>query len=224
MKKSIIVGIFSLFATQFVFAESDAGKFKVFNDEELAGKYAIILVQDDSIMAKPERLLYRMARSDDGGIIKIAYHVVWPFEQDNRKGFWSWWTRITYTGGLKMQKIMYGPGDVEAIEMTINAETGKIDRVFYETADYDRKGNVIHVEVEKEGDEIPPDPRLVLRVVSWNHMFDLVTGSDIKECEPRYELDPEYFTEELWDYYSMTKEKETPLKKNRAHFKWEVEE
>ncbi len=225
MKRLIHVAFLILIFPVFLIAGSQEKGLANFRDDDLAQRYALVIVQDDSIPAKPERLLYRMARGkheNDGEILKIAYHVVWPFEKDSRKGFYSWWTRVTYTGGLKLQKIIYGPGDVEGIELTVDAESGKIIKVVYETADWDEKGRVIHVPMEETGAEIPSDHQLVFRVVSWNHMFDLISESEVKE-EPRYELVPEYFSEELWHYYSMTKKKQTPLKRDRAHFEWEVE-
>jgi hypothetical protein len=222
MKKIILVIPLMFFFAFSVFAESGGSEFDLFRDEELARKYSIIIVQHDSIPAKPEKLLFRMAGSEDEKTIKIAYHVVWPFEKDIRKGFWPWWTRVTYTGGLKLQKMIYGPGDVEAIELTLDAETGKVIGVKYETADWDKKGRVIHVPVVKSGGEIPSDEHLAFRIVSWNHMFELIAESEIKKDEPRYKFYPEYFSEELWSYYRMTKKKQTPLKRDRAHFEWEV--
>jgi hypothetical protein len=225
MKRLIHIIFLILVFPFLLIAGSKGAGLESFRDDALAQRYAPVIVQDDSIPARPERLLYRMARGEnenDGKIIKIAYHVVWPFEKDNRKGFYSWWTRVTYTGGLNFQGIIYGPGDVEGIELTVDAETGKIIKVLYETADWDEKGRVIHVHVERAGEEIPSDPHLVFQVISWNHMFDLISESELKE-EPKYELASEYFSEKDWRYYRMTKKRQTPLKRDRAHFEWEVE-
>lgn len=223
MKKFILAcfSVLSLFA--YSIEPSAEEEFKMFRDDALAALYAPLIVQPDSIPAEPEMILYRMARSNDGGKIVMAFHVVWPFEKDNRKGFYPWWTRVTYTGGLKLQKVIYGPGDVEAVEIVLDRKSNKIINVRYETADWDQKGGVIHVHVEKNGCELPSQSnRLVFRVVSWNHMFDLIEESDIKSGEKLFDLPVGYFSHEDWNYYGMTKKKQTWLKRDRAHFEWET--
>jgi len=71
---------------------------------------------------------------------------------------------------------------------------------------------------------------LVLRVLSWNHMFELLVGEAFpgeleglrKQSEAQLDggplaLEPEYFRPELWEHYRMFKARETRLSKNRAH-------
>tara|TARA_Y100001937_G_scaffold23899_1_gene34294 strand:- start:354248 stop:355156 length:909 start_codon:yes stop_codon:yes gene_type:complete len=76
---------------------------------------------------KPEKLLYRMSQSPDN-LIHIAYFLVWPFERNDTSGFFPWLNRSVYTGGLSLQGLLFGPGDVEVISLIIepasNAKNG----------------------------------------------------------------------------------------------------
>ena len=183
-------------------------------------RYRPVIVQEDDIPAKPEAMLFRVATDEECATLKLAYHVVWPYEEDPRTGFWPAVTRATYTGGLKLQKLIYGPGDTEVIEIHVDIETGDIKRVRYETAEYDKKGNVVHVEVIKEGAEAPEGPTLAFKVISWNHLFDMMDEVP-DDGDGVYRFAPGPFTDELWDRYKMTKKHESPLRRDRDHPDWE---
>jgi len=189
----------------------------------LAQKYAPVFIQGEEIPAEPERLLYRAATGEDCRELFLAYHVVWPFENDPRKGFWPAVTRATYTGGLRLQRVIYGPGDVEVVGLVIDLGSGKVKKVTYETADYDKKKDVIHVPVELTGDEVPQYNPLAFEVVSWNHLFVLADRPAEEDDEKVYRLEPEPFTQELWKHYRMTKKRRHALSRDRAHYGWETE-
>ena len=188
---------------------------------EAVMRFAPVIVQRPEIPAAPEAMLYRAATSGDGRLLLIAYHVVWPYEQDPRPGFWPAVTRAVYTGGLRLQSVIYGPGDVEVIELEVDLETMKLLRVSYETADYDARGGVIHVQVVKEGDKLPDQLPLYFEVVSWNHLFELRERPPAPD-QPVHRLEPRPFTEELWVYYRMSKSVRTPLSRDRDQRAWET--
>ncbi len=186
--------------------------------DEMAAKYAPVVLPSEQYEA-PVRLLYR-ASKDDKGNIHLAYHYIWKNEVNKNDGLMPFLSRNLYTGGLSLQKVMFGKGDVEVVGMVI-APGGRVVKVDYETAqNYDPGAfSVTHKDVTVDGPVTTP---VCFRVISWNHMFDYVTSND-GSCNDGIRLDPEYFTKELWDEYSMFKREETMLKKNRAHFKWERE-
>ncbi len=187
---------------------------------ETARRHAPVFVQSEEIPATLERVLYRTATTDDGRSLLAAYHPVWDFEQDPRPGMGPALTRAFYTGGLKLQRVIYGKGDVEVVEMEIDLETDRVVRLYYETADYDQAGNVIHVDVNLADEKIPDVERLRFEVVSWNHMLDLMGPGEDRDGRV-YDLDPEPFTEKLWKEYRMTKKVRTPLSMDRRHPEWE---
>ncbi len=189
--------------------------------EKMVLDYAPLILQAEDIPAEPQSLLYRATTSDDCKTLYLAYHIVWPFEQDPRPGFWPALTRLTYTGGLKFQQVIYGPGDVEVLFFTVDLDSMKIRELYYETADYDKKGNVIHVDVNLDESEIPHYSPLAFQAISWNHMFDLLEGPP-DGTVAEFKLTPEPFTDELWAYYRITKKRQTPLSKDRAHLEWET--
>ena len=190
---------------------------------EAVMRFAPVIVQGPEIPAEPEAMLYRAATSTDGRLLFIAYHVVWPYEQDPRPGFWPALTRAFYTGGLRLQSVIYGPGDVEVIELQVDLETMELVRVTYETADYDARGGVIHVPVVSEGDELPEQLPLYFEVISWNHLFELKDRPPPSE-DRVYRFEPRPFTDELWAYYRMSKSVKTPLSRDRDQRAWETGE
>ena len=187
-------------------------------DDSLAAKYAP-LIEADSGYGAPHTLYYR-ASADNEGNTHITYHYVWEKEENSSSGIGPFFSRNIYTGGLKLQKVLFGKGDVELVSLVIGP-SGKIKRIEYETAEnYDpKKFSVTHLHVVR--DEYHKEP-VLFRVISWNHLFDYVkdnaAGSDnvIK-------LTPQYFREELWQEYEMVKEKETFFSRSRAHKEYEKE-
>jgi hypothetical protein len=64
---------------------------------------------------------------------------------------------------------------------------------------------------------------LVFDVISWNHLFALAPDNDITATANLISLEPAYFTEELWQNYTMVKKQEKILSRNRAHQDYERE-
>jgi len=167
-------------------------------------------------------VLYRASR-DENGNTHIAYHPVWEHETNPAPGLMPLLSRMLYTGGLRIQRTMFGKGDVEVVGFVIDPK-GTIVKIDYETAkDYDpKKFGVTHSDVSVKGKFFPP---VAFRVVSWNHLFDLLKpgsggpGPDEADVKPA----PSYFTRQLWEEYGMFKRRETRLKKNRAHYLYERE-
>jgi len=188
-------------------------------------------------------ILYRAAR-DGAGKLYIAYHPIWKMETNNSSGLGPFLSRTIYTGGLSLQRAMFGKGDVESIGVTI--DQGEIAGLEYETAkDYDPSAfSVQHLPVKEEG---RVDLPLRFRIVSWNHLFSRL-GTDAsaaalagiagagagRESGKSEVFAPEgievpgarsvpfgYFTEKLWSEYAMWKNPETILRKDRSHFIWE---
>ncbi len=186
--------------------------------DSVAQRYVPIVIPGEKF-DKPVRLLYRASR-DTHGDIHLAYHFIWEKEENNAEGFMPFLSRNLYTGGLSLQRVMFGKGDVEVVGMVISPK-GMIKRLEYETAaDYDpRDFSVKHKDVTVDG---PVSKPVCFEIISWNHMFDYRKDSTEK-CNNGVRLQAEYFTKELWEEYTMFKREETMLKKNRAHFKWERE-
>ncbi len=215
--KWLVVGL-ALLLSGYVWKDG-VGEVKMVKDQKLAEKYCPIIVQAKNIKPEPEAIYYRMAEED--GTLLIAYHIAWAYEKDDQKGPIHAWTRATYTGGLHLQKIIYGPGDIEAIEFKIDKKTGKILRIRFETARFSEKGKVIHIPVVLCGKECPSKPPIYLEVISWNHLFKIITPEQAKG-KKIYQLKPKYFDEKLWQYYRITKKHQGPLSRDRAHFQWET--
>jgi len=151
--------------------------------------------------------------AQDDTRILIAYHPVWLYEKDERKkGMDAIFNKLFYTGGLKLQKKIFGPGDVETIEIVVDKQSGKIIRIRYESASHQKQ--------EKTGEELEKISKPYFEVTTWNHMFDLISPEQA-QGKKIYELKPEYFSKELWDYYRMTKKKQSLLSQDRAHMEWE---
>lgn len=195
---------------------SDHNGYIPIKNDSLAAQYAPVIISGDEY-GNPVRLLYRASR-DTAGNLHIAYHYVWQKEENNAKGLMPFLSRNLYTGGLGLQRIMFGKGDVEAAAVTISPR-GDVIRLRFETAkDYDpKKFSVTHQAVEVDG---PVKLPIYLKIISWNHLFEYSAHLPDGSTDPT-RLSPEYFTPKLWEEYGMIKEKKTFLKKDRAHFPWE---
>ncbi len=180
-------------------------------DDALAARYAPAVAQGPGINPEPSHIYYRMAEDDTR--ILIAYHITWPYEKDERsKGMEAAWNKMFYTGGLKLQQIIFGPEDNEVVEIAVSKQTGKILRIRYESAG--------HQGEERSGVEVEKIDRPCLEVTTWNHMFEL-TSYAAAQGKQVYYLQPEFFTDQLWDYYKMTKKRQSLLSQDRAHLSWE---
>ncbi len=150
--------------------ETPPARFTPIRDDALAARYQPIF--DCPTQFGPILALYYRAAKDEAGIIHIAYHPLWAKEENRAPGFGAFLSRYLYTGGLSLQHLMFGPGDIEVIGLAINSATGAIVQIDYETAaNYDAsKFSVTHEAVSQKGDFALP---LRFAVVSWNHLFSL---------------------------------------------------
>ena len=190
--------------------EPTVSGFTSVRDDALAARHAPVLFV--GAFEQPIRLLYRMAR-DSAGRTHIAYHFVWEYERNNAPGWGPFLSRWVYTGGLGLQRIMFGRGDVETLALVI----GPSDRVLefaYETAEQynPREFGVRHRTVRIRAPQPTP---AALRVMSWNHLFEEAGSGSGNGA--RVALHPEYFTAALWEEYSMFKATETFFSRSRAH-------
>jgi hypothetical protein len=197
---------------------NDTGEFTPVIDSSLSKKYAPVFISNKD-NGLPYKLYYRAA-TDKNGNTYIAYHPVWNNELNKSSGFMPFLNRTLYTGGLKLQKLMFGKEDIESVMYKIDS-TGKIVEIDYETAaGYDPKGfSVSHKNVKVTE---PLDTPGYFKVISWNHLFEYQKSfEDKNDGYQAVTLAPEYFTQKDWEAYEIFKEKETILKKNRAHFIFE---
>jgi hypothetical protein len=198
----------------------ETGNLKKMQDDALAAKYCPVFVQGDKIKPDLEAVYYRMA--EDETRILIAYHPTWSYEKNETpKGFEGVWDKLFYTGGLKLQGVIYGPGDNEVVEIVVDKKSGKIVRLRFEGADLSNGQEKKHLAREYKDDPALTDPPVYLEVITWNHMFEL-SGKDKTDGKKVFLLKPEYFTDQLWAHYKMTKKHQTPLGMDRAHYKWET--
>lgn len=223
--------------------EAPPGGYAALRDDALALRYCPVFETSPSF--GPIVAIYYRAARDAIGNLHIAYHPVWKTETNNGSGWGPFLSRTVYTGGLSLQRAMFGKGDVESIGVMIDQE-GEVAGLEYETAkDYDPTAfSVKHLRIKEEGRVGLP---LRFRIVSWNHLFTRsgneasaaslagTAGTEAGRAPEAYEVfAPEglevpsarsvpfgYFTEKLWSDYAMWKNPETILRKDRAHFVWE---
>ena len=189
-----------------------------FQDQALAEKFCPIIVQGDNIKPDPWQIYYRMAQDDSR--IFIAYHVAWAYEKDETTGLLAAVNKVFYTGGLKLQKKIFGPEDIEVIEFVIDKKSGKIARIRYESATVEKVGE--KVKQNHQGKEVKnAEPPTYFETITWNHMFNMLSPGQINGKKV-FKLKPEYFTQERWDYYKMSKKHKNLLSQDRAHYNWEL--
>lgn len=208
--------------------QTEFSNFQPLKVEGIAKKFAPVFYVENEDFKKPVKLYYR-ASKDEYDNIYIAYHPVWKEEINNEKGLIPMLNRIIYTGGLGIQEIMFGKGDVESIEIVID-KNSKVKQIVYETVDqYNPKQfSVKHKKISVTDPNIKNTA--VFKVISWNHLFKFLGEADgtlneeYKSEKNKFcKLVPQYFTEDLWKEYEMTKRYETLIKRNRAHFEYEKE-
>lgn len=215
----LIIGIFIfLFNHTTKIVLLDVEGYTPIKNDPLAREFApsiIAQAEED----EPIGLYYRAAK-DEFGNTYIAYHFLWEKEVNNNKGIKPFLNRILYTGGLKLQSKIFGKGDIEVIEVKLNAND-EIVQVTYEIPeDYDENDFSVKHETIVKNDNISYP--LKFKVASWNHLFEYVDGkNEISSDYKEYKLVPNYFADELWNEYEMVKEKEKISKKSRAHFEYE---
>jgi len=197
----------------------EQGELKLFQDQALAERYAPVIAQGEGIEPAPDHLYYLMA--DSPGRIFIAYHVSWPYEKDETKGLAAAFNKVFYTGGLKLQKKIFGPEDIEVVELVIDKQSGEIARVRYESAEVEKKGNKVKQNHQgREAENVKPP--VYFETITWNHMFALISPEELG-ARKVYQLQPEYFSAERWEYYKMAKKRRSLFSQDRAYFSWEVE-
>ena len=187
-------------------------------DDELAARYLPVFDCPDEF--GPILAVYYRAAVDDAGLLHVAYHPVWAGERNGAKAWGPFLSRWLYTGGLSLQRAMFGKGDVESIGFVINPADGSVTQVDYETAaGYDPTNfGVRHEAVSEKG---PFSLPLRFEVMSWNHLFSLEKEGRASPEGREAGAPLRYFTPELWANYTMWKNPETILRKDRAHFVWE---
>lgn len=210
----ILLILFCSSAEKKIFPELE--NFTPIEDGALAKKYLPIIL-DSKEFGNPVEVLYRASKDKDGKIF-ITYHFAWEKEENLTSGFSPFLSRNIYTGGLSLQKTMFGKKDIELVSLEI--EKDKITSLEFETAEnYDpKKFGVKHKHLTiKEGISTP----ICFKVKSWNHLFE---EKPIFSCSEKQNLaEVNYFTEKLWTEYTMTKEKEGFFSRNRAHKIYERE-
>lgn len=223
--KILISGVVAFTLLFFIVANYPSGQkemppigYSPIRDDALAARYL------PSIYCPPEFgpiiAIYYRASKDESGALHIAYHPLWAKEWNDTKALGPFISRLVYTGGLSLQKAMYGKGDIESIAFAIAPSSGEVTEVDYETAEEysPNKFGVKHARIQKNG---PFAGTLSFRVISWNHLFTLEEDNALPLVTSGTNVPLKYFTSELWDEYSMWKNPETILRKNRAHFIWE---
>ena len=192
--------------------------FTPIKDSELANRYAPLLAIG-SEHGDPFAIYYRASKDLEGNT-HITYHYFWEKEENTHSGTGPFFSRNIYTGGIKLQKTMFGKGDIEQVSFIIDSY-GRIGQVEYETAeDYDpSKFGVKHKTILRKEQHKEP---VVFKVMSWNHLFDYV-GDNASNSSNYIRITPVYFNQKLWEEYEMVKEKESFLSRSRAHKPYEIE-
>lgn len=172
-------------------------------------------------------IYYRAAIHTETGLVHIAYHPVWDREVNTSATLGGLVSRHFYTGGLALQRLIYGKEDVECIGIVIDpSHDERVVSIHYETADDYNEGNLFvrHAPVEEHGGVF--ERPLCFKIISWNHLSVRIsrrTGGDLESARSDCSAPPlSYFTCELWNEYSMTKRVETLFNRDRAHFAWEI--
>lgn len=227
VKLSVLGALVVVLAGGFLYArfapvethDVNVSSWKAFKDDALAEQFLPVLYADLSY-GLPTDVFYRAAK-EGNGTLHFAYHYVWDREVNKNSGFYPFLSRSVYTGGLKIQKMMFGKGDVEVIEVVVSPE-GTVKELHYEKAqNYDPTAFAVsHVWVKKNMPNLDED---CLYVMSWNHLFEL-EKKDVLEANAQFvktQNTLQYFSNRLWKEYEMFKHTTTRLKKNRAHFDYE---
>lgn len=195
--------------------EAPPAYYRPVRDDGLAARYA------PDIFCSPEfgsllALYYRAAVDERTALVHIAYHPLWRYERNDAQGPMPFLSRTLYTGGLSLQRLMFGKGDVESLALTVDPLSGAVVALEYETArDYDPAAfSVTHEPLREEGVFSAP---LSFEVISWNHLFRRVNASGSAAAV----LPVQYFTDKAWREYRMVKNPRTRIQKDRAHFVWE---
>jgi len=211
----LVAAIVLLFSSSVVYAQDTV--FTPVRNDTLAAEFAPAIINNEAF--GPLAGVYYRAASDSAGNTYIAYHPVWPYERNETSGCMPLLNRSVYTGGLGLQKKMFGPGDIEVVIVVLDKNKKPVS-VKYETAEnYNPSGfGVKHKTIEEKDAIAVP---LCFKVVSWNHLFSRTDTEAVPAGHKLITSRPQYFEKAYWEYYGMHKQKEGALSKNRAHAVWE---
>ncbi|MCR9140850.1 MAG: hypothetical protein NXI24_01160 [bacterium] len=202
----------------------DLAEFTPIKDDALAARYAPVLVPSPDY-GDPVALYYR-ASKDTKGNTHLTYHFLWEFERNDTGGCLPFLSRNIYTGGLGLQRTMFGPGDIELVSLQIDP-AGRVFALFYETAEnYDPSSfGVKHKRVSRLVTSGEIKGPYLFEVISWNHLFEAREMESLSDAERAnlVQLTPEYFSEKLWRQYEMYKAEESFFSRSRAHEPFERE-
>lgn len=215
-----VVLFFWVYLTPVEAAHQYPSGFTPIQDDALASRFVPVIISDD-VKNPIIAIYYRAAKADDGSVF-IAYHPAWAYEKNEKgTGFMPFLSRYVYTGGLSLQHLMFGKGDIEVITITLNSALQMVSLKYERPDAYSAESfSVKHVTVETsvpEGIERP-----LFKVTSWNHLFVLDGFASAETARAVSPVQLSYFSDTLWQSYSMVKERQTKIQKNRAHEKWEL--
>lgn len=183
--------------------------FTPLRDDSLAARFTPRIV-GHKLYGAPTRMLYRMAKNTEGEI-HIAYHPFYADEENPHTGFGAAMSRLIYTGGLRLKDKMFGPADIELIEVIL-AKDGTPASLHWEDAEnyQPRNFSVKHLPKTEKKPAIP----FCFETPTWNHMFTLVKPEACQNVQP---LKVEYFSIADWEKYKMVKKTEAIFRRNRMH-------
>lgn len=193
--------------------DMSTGGFTPIRDNALAARFAPVILNHE-LYGAPSRLLYRMAKSPSGEI-HIAYHPFFTHEENPHDGFGATLSRILYSGGYGLKNRLFGPADIELIEVVLDV-AGKPRLISFEDVrNYNPTGfSVQHYAVSVQN----PLPPFCFEIKTWNHM---VAQRPADLCKAAKALVPEYFSEDEWLRFRMVKKTEAILRRNRVHRQYE---
>ncbi|MBK6607543.1 MAG: hypothetical protein IPG24_19185 [Leptospiraceae bacterium] len=101
--------------------------FTPIKDNELANRYAPLLAIG-SEHGDPFAIYYRASKDLEGNT-HITYHYFWEKEENTHSGTGPFFNRNIYTGGIKLQKSMFGKGDIEMVSFMIDLWENQASRI-----------------------------------------------------------------------------------------------
>ncbi len=172
-------------------------------------------LRSGAAFGSPVAALYRAARAADGSVY-IGYHFAWEREENPAPGLGPALSRAIYTGGLSLQRLMFGKGDVELVVVELGPDGAERACSFEEALDYDPASfSVTHAPARRP---LAPGERALLEVMSWNHLFRALPAGSAVDADPPLA----YFEDADWKAYGMHKARPTFLRRDRALAPWEL--
>lgn len=198
-------------------------EFSPLQDDRLAETFCPQIIPHE-LYGAPEIILYRLAK-DKNDNYYLACHPVYAHEKNPHTTFWAFLNRILYTGGLSLQRWIFGPKDIELFVVKLNKNL-KLQSIEYEDADWELAEKkrlpglykdflVIHQKKTLSQNNLT----LCFAISSWNHMH---SPRPMDACQNIPKTPVAFFSEELWQKYGMTKTPPTLLRKHRAFRNFEI--